>query len=151
MSAPTFALLAGLLYLLAGAAGVLSQFLAASFLHHAAHFALGLWGVAAWTGAAGAVTYARTLAGLGAAFALLGLTGLDHALGMLPLDPRDLWGHILTGALAAYFGFRTATLPEANAERRHHVLADRRRAPRPVSLERRRGDADRRFASAFGL
>lgn len=151
MSAPTFALLAGLVYLAAGALGLASNFLAASFLHHGAHFALGLWGLAAWTGAAGAVTYARALAGLGAAFALLGLTGLDHALGLLPLDQRDLWGHIITGALGAYFGFRTAALPEHRAERRLHFPADRRRAARPISLERRQGDTDRRLDSAFGL
>lgn len=149
MSAPTFALLAGLAYFMAGSFGLVSNFVHASILHHAAHFALGLWGLAAWTGAASAVSYARWLGALGAAFALLGLTGLDHALGMLPLDQRDLWGHIITGALGAYFGFRTAALPEPHAERREHY-SDRRRTSRPVSLDRRQGDTDRRFDSVYG-
>ena len=151
MSAPSFALIAGIAYLVAGAAGLLLGLVPVSFVHHAAHFALGLWGLAAWTGAAGAVSYARWLAAIGAAFALFGLTGLDSALGMLPFDSRDLWGHIALGAFGAYFGFRTGALPEAHAERRHLLPPDRRRAARPVSLDRRRGVADRRFGSAFGL
>jgi hypothetical protein len=151
VSAPSFALLAGLLYVAAGVLGLLFGLVPASLIHHAAHFAIGLWGLAAWTGAASAVTYARSLAAIAAAFALLGLTGLDTALGMLPLDTRDLWGHIVIGAFGAYFGFRTAALPEAHAERRRNMPSDRRRAARPISLERRRGTADRRFGSAFGL
>ena len=63
---------------------------------------------------------------------------------------RDLWGHIVIGAFGAYFGFRTAALPEARAERRHNFPSDRRHGARPVSLDRRRGVADRRFGSAFG-
>jgi hypothetical protein len=149
VSAPSFALVAGIAYLVAGVLGLLFGFVPASFAHHAAHFALGLWGLAAWTGAAGAVTYARWLAAIGAGFALLGLTGLDTSLGMRPFDPRDLWGHIIIGALGAYFGFRTAAIPEPHAERRHRG-GDRRHTTRPVSLERRRGSADRRFGSAFG-
>jgi len=150
VSAPSFALLAGIAWLVAGAAGLLFGLVPVSFMHHASHFALGLWGLAAWSGAAGAVSYTRWLAAIGAAFALLGLTGLDTALGMLPLDTRDLWGHIVLGAFGAYFGFRTAALPEPHAERRHLMSADRRRSTRPVGLDRRRGTADRRFGSAFG-
>jgi hypothetical protein len=150
VSAPSFALVAGIAYLVAGVLGLLSGLVPVSFVHHAAHFAIGLWGITAWTGATGAVSYARWLAAIGAAFALLGLTGLDTALGMLPFDSRDLWGHIVLGAFGAYFGFRTAALPEAHAERRGHRPPDRRRSARPVGLDRRRGAADRRFGSAFG-
>jgi hypothetical protein len=149
VSAPSYALVAGVAYLVAGGLGLLFGLVPVSFVHHAAHFAIGLWGITAWTGATGAVTYARWLAAIGAAFALLGLTGLDTTLGMLPFDARDLWGHIVLGAFGAYFGFRTAALPEPHAERRQHP-ADRRHSARPVSLDRRRGVADRRFGSAFG-
>lgn len=151
MSAPRFALVAGVAWLVAGVVGLLSGVMYVSVLHHAAHFALGLWGIAAWTGAAGAVTYSRSLAGIGAAFAIVGLTGFDTALGMHAFDARDLWGHIVIGALGAYFGYRTAAIPEPHAERRNNVPADRRHGARPVSLDRRRGDADRRFGSAYGL
>jgi hypothetical protein len=173
VSAPSFALVSGLLYMALGILGMLSSLLigapadapapaitmsygylfglfAVNAVLNGVHFLLGFWGLVAWSGALSAVNYARSLAVASAALALMGLTpGLKTAFGLAPLYGHDVWLHALTAIAAAYFGFRTAarsvaaTLQEVPAERRH-VGATRRKAARPVAYERRKGAFDRR-------
>jgi hypothetical protein len=172
MSAPSFALIAGLLYMALGILGMLSSlsvrppadapaltvtanygYLFGAFAVNAVlngvHFLLGFWGLIAWSGALSAVNYARGLAFASAAMALMGLVpGLQTAFGFAPLHGNEVWLHALTAIGAAYIGFRSAarsvaaTMQEVPAERRRTV--SRRKAARPVAHERRKGAFDRR-------
>ena len=175
MSAPSFAFFAGLVYMALGILGMLASlvigppsdapapaitmnfgFLFGLFAVNAvlnlAHFALGFWGLIAWTGAMSAVNYARSLAFVAAALALMGLIpGLKTAFGMAPLYGHDVWLHALTALVAGYIGFRStarfavaataATSGTAPVERRGDT---RRKVVRPVAKERRTGAFDRR-------
>ena len=129
MKTTSFALIFGIAYLAAGALGlipaalqpppagapttsfsVLYGYLLGLFpvnvLHTAVHLVIGLWGVAAWSGALGALTYARSLAVLYGVLAVMGMVpGLNTVFGLLPLHGHDIWLHAGTAALAAYFGF----------------------------------------------
>jgi hypothetical protein len=173
VSAPTFALLAGLLYMALGILGMLSSLLigapsdapqpavtmnygylfglfAVNAVLNGVHFLLGFWGLVAWSGALSAVTYARSLTVISGGLALMGLIpGLKTAFGFAPLYGYEVLLHALTAIAAGYFGFRTAarsvaaTLQEAPAERRRSG-ASRRKAARQVANERRKGAFDRR-------
>ena len=173
MSAPSFALISGLLYVALGILGMLASLLigapadapapsvtmnygylfgvfAVNAVLNGVHFLLGFWGLVAWSGALSAVNYARSLALVSAVLALMGLIpGLKTAFGLAPLYGHDVWLHALTAIAAAYFGFRTAarsvaaSLQEVPAERRHSG-ATRRKAARTVANERRKGAFDRR-------
>jgi hypothetical protein len=150
VSAPSFALIIGLAYILAGVFGFIGSF-ALTKLLGGLYLAVGLWGCAAWAGAASAVHYARSIAILFGALALLALSlFLNPALGaflkLMPLGGQDFWLHAATASLAAYFGFRSMAWNARRGERRV-VLADRRHALRLVPYERRRGIADRRFGA----
>jgi hypothetical protein len=135
MSAPSFALVMGIFYLGLGVLGALGQ-LPTDLAHDLFHAAVGLWGLAAWAGAAGAVLYARLMA---VAFAFVMLMGL------LWEPSPGAWLYLLTAAAAAYFGYRTVALAQhAPASERRRTAGTRRRAVRPVALERRSGPFDRR-------
>jgi hypothetical protein len=179
MSAPTFALVVGLLYMALGILGMLSSLLIGApadapapavtmsygylfgvFAVNAAlngvHFLLGFWGLVAWSGALSAVNYARSLSFATAALALMGLIpGLKTAFGLAPLHGHEVWLHALTAVAAAHIGFRSAarsvaaTMQQVPAERRH-TGANRRKAAHPVAYERRKGAFDRRhYASTL--
>jgi hypothetical protein len=173
MSAPTFALVVGLLYVALGVLGMLSSLLigapagtpapavtmnygylfgvfAVNAVLNGVHFLLGFWGLVAWSGALSAVNYARSLSVVTAVLALMGLIpGLKTAFGLAPLDGYEVWLHALTAVAAAYIGFRSAarsaaaTMQQAPPERRQ-TGANRRKAARPVAYERRKGAFDRR-------
>lgn len=168
MKTATFALVSGLGYLAAGLVGLVPATLMpppldappATFtllygyllglfptnvVHTALHLAVGVWGIAAWRGAASATMYARALAVLFGALAALGLLPFFATLlGWMPIYGNDVWLHGLTAAIAAYFGWR-GEMPRA--ERRSGRL-DRRQRIDPVAAERRLGAAERRFAQA---
>lgn len=164
MRTATFALVCGIGFLAAGVLGlvpvalqpppagapattfaVLYGYLLGLFpvnaLHTAAHLAIGLWGIAAWAGALSALTYARSLAALYGALAVMGLVpGLDTVFGLIPLHGHDVWLHGATAALAAYFGWRRhALVTERRGER-----IDRRQRTHLVATDRRGGLDDRR-------
>ncbi len=154
MSAPAFALVIGLLYIAAGALGLIGSFPVTKLLS-ALYLAVGLWGCAAWAGATGAVGYARSIAIL---FGALVLLSLSPALGaffrLMPLGGPDFWLHAATAVLAAYFGFRSmarraSPVDSQPMERRRKAPPDRRRSSQPVAYEQRRGVADRRFGAAL--
>ena len=161
MTAPAFALACGLFYLGLGALALLpSLVIVRDALPHfiglfavsgsldALHIAIGVWGLAAWSGALSAVTYARWTAVILGLCALAGLTpGVYPA---LPLAGHNIWLHGLGALLAAYVGFRSLArtlaplaTPTAAAERRHG-RPDRRETTAIVAVERRRGAFDRR-------
>lgn len=177
MTAPSFALLAGLFYTGLAALSMLPSLeiardglpylfglFAASGPLTLIHVALGLWGLVAWSGALGAVGYARAASVLLALLALGGFaaTATDA---LVALRGHNIWLHALTALAAAYFGFRSAarrpllyaSLKErrrqgaGRLERRRSVAADRRIAPQPVAQERRSGRADRRDYSGSTL
>ena len=164
MRTSTFALVFGIAYLAAGVLGlvpaalqpppagapstsfgVLYGYLLGLFpvnvLHTAVHLAIGLWGIAAWSGALSALTYARSLALLYGLLAVMGMVpGLNTLFGLIPLHGHDIWLHAATAALAAYFGWRR----EAVAAERRHTETERRRRSSVVAMDRRGGLEDRR-------
>jgi hypothetical protein len=165
MKTTTFALIFGIAYLAAGvlglipaalqppppgapttSLGVLYGYLLGLFpvnvLHTAVHLAIGLWGIAAWSGALGALTYARALAMLYGTLAVMGMVpGLNTVFGLIPLHGHDVWLHAGTAAIAAYFGWRRH---EAVAAERRIPLDDRRQHGTFVTFDRRGGLEDRR-------
>ena len=164
MKTSTFALIFGLAYLAAGLLGlvpvmlvpppidappttfaVLYGYLFGLFPVNIAatvlHLAIGAWGIAAWSGRASSVGYARSLAVLYGALAVMGLLPMTSTLfGMMPVHSNDVWLHGVTAVIAGYFGWRE---PVQAAERRR-PLQDRRQHMQPVARERRFGLADRR-------
>jgi hypothetical protein len=170
MNTSTFALIFGIAYLGAGLLGLVPAALMpppadappthftmlygyllglfpVNVLHSAVHLAIGVWGLAAWRGTAEPRVYARALAMLYGALAVLGLMpGMNTLFGVLPLHGHDVWLHAGTAAVAAYFGWRS----ELQMERRT-VTPDRRLRMMPVARERRLGLADRRSMAYSGV
>lgn len=164
MKATTFALIFGIAYLAAGVLGLVPAALqpppqgapAVSFavlygellgifptnlFLTALHLCTGLWGIAAWSGAFGALAYARSLAVLYGVLAVMGMVpGLNTVFGLLPLHSHDIWLHAGTAAIAAYFGWRH----EAVAAERRAAIDDRRQLGTFVASDRRGGLEDRR-------
>ncbi|HEX7052520.1 MAG TPA: DUF4383 domain-containing protein [Burkholderiales bacterium] len=164
MKATTFALIAGALYLALGLLGLVPATLVppprdapptafaslygyllglfpVNVLHSALHIGVGFWGLCAWRRKCSAVAFARALAALFAALALLGtLPGANTLFGMMPIHGNDVWLHGATALAAFYFGWRARATPR---ERRRNV-PDRRRHDVPVARERRLGLSDRR-------
>ena len=164
MTPSSFALLAGVAYLLIGVIGLvpaalvppppdapptsfalLYGYLLGAFpvnvLHTALHIAIGFWGLCAYSGKCSAVAFARALAILFAVLAVLGvIPGADTLFGLMPVHGHDVPLHAVTALVAAYFGWR---VPSRARERRHSPL-DRRQRSIQVAQERRFGLADRR-------
>ena len=77
-----------------------------NLLHNLVHLIFGIWGVMAYRSYPAARNYARVVAVVYAAFAVMGLIpGLDTTFGLVPLFSHDVWLHVLLAAGAAYFGF----------------------------------------------
>ena len=167
MTARTFALIFGLAYLGAGLLGLLPGMLTpppgdapalrveamngllfglfhVNLLHSLVHMAIGAWGLAAYAGWSEPRFYARSLAVLYAVLAVLGLVpGLSTLFGLVPLHGHDVWLHLGTAAVAAWFGFR------AERSERRRLAGERRRAGAAyVRNERRSGPYDRRRTTA---
>jgi hypothetical protein len=164
MRTSTFALIFGIAYLAAGILGLIPAMLTpppadappttftlmygyllglfpVNLLHTLVHLVIGAWGISAWSGRSSSMSFARSLAVLYGALALMGLLPMmNTTFGMIPIHGNDVWLHGFTAVIAAYFGWRE---PVAMAERRH-LLADRRERMLPIGRERRLGLADRR-------
>jgi hypothetical protein len=160
----TFALVFGIAYLAAGVLGLIPAMLTpppadappttftmmygyllglfpVNLLHSLVHLVIGAWGISAWSGRSSSMSFARSLAVVYGALAVMGmLPMLNTTFGMIPIHGNDVWLHGFTALIAAYFGWRE---PVAMKERRHKLL-DRREQMMPVSRERRFGLADRR-------
>lgn len=126
MSTRNFALIFGIVLLLAGIAGfvpalvqpadggammigghgMLLGLFPVNTLHNVVHLLFGLWGLAASRSAGGALTYAR---GVAIIYAVLTVAGLIPAtqtgFGYVPLYGKDVWLHGAVALVAAYFGW----------------------------------------------
>lgn len=163
MRTSTFALIFGIAYLAAGVLGLIPAMLQPPLVDApvttftllygyllglfpvnvvltAIHLATGFWGMAAWSRATNPGVYARSVALLYGALGILGLIpGLSTLFGLVPLYGHDVWLHLGTAAVAAYFGWRST---EVSIERRR--AAERRSAAVAVARERRMSMGDRR-------
>ena len=124
-----FALIFGIVFLLAGIAGfipgitmphthpdvmvtaglglILGLF-PVNVLHNLAHLLFGAWGLFAATTDTQARIYGRTVAiayGLLTVMGLITQMNLHTAFGFVPLYGHDIWLHAALAAVAAYFGF----------------------------------------------
>ena len=141
MTTRNFALIAGIVYLAAGVLGFVPPLLFAppgdapglaitafygyllglfpvNLIHNLVHLVIGAWGLAAARSAAGALTYARTLAILYGVLAVMGLIpGMGTLFGLAPIHGHDVWLHAFTALVAAYFGWmhRSADMPAHKA------------------------------------
>ena len=169
MSIATFAMILGIAFLGAGLLGLIPAALMpppadapptsfdmlygyllglfpVNVLHSAVHIAIGAWGIAAWRGMADPKVFARSLAILYGALAVMGLIpGMNTLFGLLPMHGHDVWLHAGTALAAAYFGWRAETAAE-----RRRTMDDRRLRMLPVARERRLGLADRRQEAYSG-
>ncbi|OGA56651.1 MAG: hypothetical protein A3G81_10315 [Betaproteobacteria bacterium RIFCSPLOWO2_12_FULL_65_14] len=172
MTTRTFALIFGIAYLGAGLLGLMPGLLTpmpadapptrfdvmqgellglfpVNMLHTAVHLAIGAWGLMAFMGWLGTRTYARSLAVIYAVLGIMGLVpALDTMFGLTPLYGHDVWLHLGTAAVAAFFGFAAREQESGARERaaeRRALAGDRRKASRsPVRNDRRQGPYDRR-------
>jgi len=163
MKPSTFALTFGIVFLIAGLMGLVPLFLVpppidapptnftllygyllglfpVNLLHSLMNIVVGARGFSAWRGGSSPTRFARGIAILFGALAVMGmLPMLKTALGIMPLHGNDVWLHGISAVIAAYFGWR-----QPSARDRRHILGDRRQRMHPISSERRFGLADRR-------
>ncbi|HEX2114361.1 MAG TPA: DUF4383 domain-containing protein [Alphaproteobacteria bacterium] len=123
-----FALIFGIAYIVAAAAGIIPGLLVRSpdlppltvdalygralglfpvnVLHTLVHLVIGLWGVIAWRSFAQAQLYARSLAIIYGVLTILGVIPATSTMfGLVPLFGHDIWLHAGTALIAAYFGW----------------------------------------------
>lgn len=129
MNARTFALIWGIVFLLAGASGFIPRLwhpapdhypplavdsyygdalglFPVNVLHNIVHLAFGVWGLLAYKRWSAAKTYARSVAIIYAVLMVAGfIPGLNTMFGLVPLFGNDPWLHLFLLAPAAYFGF----------------------------------------------
>jgi hypothetical protein len=162
VTARSFALIFGILYLGAGLLGLMPGMLrqpplnapplgfdvmygvvlglfTVNMLHTLVHLAIGAWGLWAFMGHASATFFARGVAVLYGVLGVMGLIpGLNTVFGLVPLHGHDVWLHLGTAAIAAYVGWRHA------AGERRSFTGERRKARVPIAAERRERLDDRR-------
>jgi hypothetical protein len=158
MSSGAFSLVAGLIYMVLGIAGLFPGALSKGYLGlfpmtmtlGALHLAIGVAGLAATATGHHGRTYARWVAVILGILGVMGLIrGLDSGFGFLPLHGHNVWLHLGTAVIATYFGWR-ARIPvlaehyDDERERRRGI-ADRRETITTVPRERRQGAYDRRM------
>jgi hypothetical protein len=127
MTFQRFALIWGVLFLLAGIAGFVPQFLTpaepplkvntlhgllfglfpVNILHSLFHIAFGIWGlVASRRSAAASRLFAQATAVVYAILVVAGfIPGLNTLFGLLPVHGHDIWLHAILALPAAFFGF----------------------------------------------
>jgi len=109
LAAPPAALPPGLLVPVGH--GILLGLMPVNIVGDGLHLALGLWGVRSWLSTRLALFYARTMAVLGGALAIMGLLpGPDTLFGVVPLYGNNVWIHAAIFATAGFFGFFTLNL-----------------------------------------
>ena len=75
-------------------------------LHNLVHLVFGAWGVVSYRTLAAAKLYARGVAVIYAVLAVFGLIpGLNTLFGLVPLYGHDIWLHAVLAAIAAFFGW----------------------------------------------
>ena len=129
MSTRMFALIFGIVFLLAGASGFIPGLLhpvpagappltvasgygfilgllPVNMLHNLVHLLFGILGVAAYAGVFAPRMYAQIVAVSYGLLVVLGLIPATNTLfGLVPIYGMDVWLHLALGLVAAYFGF----------------------------------------------
>jgi hypothetical protein len=129
MTVKTFALIAGIVYLAAGALGFVPALLTpapehaptlgvtafhgyllglfpVNFMHNLVHLAIGAWGVAASRSVGGSRAYSKSIAVIYGVLAVMGLIpALNTMFGLVPIHGHAIWLHAGTALIAAYFGW----------------------------------------------
>jgi Domain of unknown function (DUF4383) len=133
MSTRSFALVFGIVFLLAGASGfipgmlhpvpanappltvpmgygLVMGLLPVNVLHNLVHVLFGILGVVAYGGLFAPRVYAQIVAVAYGLLVILGLLPATYTLfGLIPIYGNDVWLHLVLGAVAAYFGYRTSS------------------------------------------
>jgi len=131
MSTRSFALVFGIVFLLAGVSGfipgmlhpvppnappltvemgygLVMGFLPVNVLHNLVHVLFGILGVVAYGGLFAPRVYAQIVAVAYGLLVVLGLLPATNTLfGLIPIYGNDVWLHLVLGVVAAYFGFMT--------------------------------------------
>ena len=129
MTARAFALAIGIAFLAIGALGFVPAFvtpapeqapdvrftayygylvglLPVNYFANLAHMAMGAWGIAASRGEGGSRAYAKTIAVISGALAVVGLVPqLNTVFGLVPIYGMDVWLHGIAAIAAAFFGW----------------------------------------------
>jgi hypothetical protein len=129
MSTRLFALVFGIVFLLAGASGFIPGLLhpvpagapplavatgygfvlgllPVNILHNLVHVLFGILGVAAYAGVFAPRVYAQIVAVAYGLLVVLGFVPATNTLfGLVPIYGNDVWLHLVLGLVAAYFGF----------------------------------------------
>jgi hypothetical protein len=129
MNTRSFALVWGILFLLAGASGFVPGLwhpagpehppmavdsfygdalglFPVNILHNIVHLLFGVWGLLAYKSLSASKSYAKAVAIIYAVLMIAGLIpGLNTMFGLVPLFGNDVWLHLILFAPAAYFGF----------------------------------------------
>ncbi len=127
MSTRTFALVWGILFLVAGASGFVMAtpphpshpplmvdsfygqamgLFPVNILHNLVHLLFGVWGLLASRSLSGSRGYAKGVAIIYAVLTVAGIVpGLNTMFGLVPLYGNDIWLHALLALVAAYFGW----------------------------------------------
>ena len=143
MTVKTFAFVAGIVYLAVGVLGFVPALVTPppesaptvgvtafhgyllglfpiNFMHNLVHLAIGAWGLAAARAVGGARAYAKSLAVIYGALAVMGLIpGLNTMFGLVPIHGHDVWLHAGTALIAAYFGWVVKGANVASAKTAH--------------------------------
>lgn len=129
MTTRAFALLSGVAFLAIGALGFVPAFVTPAPAHapnvaftasygylfgllpvnyfvNLGHMAMGAWGIAAARSEGGARGYARTMAVISGALAIIGMVpALNTLFGLAPVFGKDVWLHGIAAIAAAFFGW----------------------------------------------
>lgn len=129
MRTRTFALVLGIVFLLAGASGfvpgmlhpvpagapplavpmgygLVLGLLPVNVLHNLVHVLFGILGIVAYGGLFAPRVYAQIVAVAYGLLVILGLLPATNTLfGLIPIYGNDVWLHLVLGVAAAYFGF----------------------------------------------
>lgn len=140
MSTRNFALVFGIVFLLAGISGFIPAMLQpvpadappltvnmgyglvlgllpVNVLHNLVHILFGILGVVAFAGLVAPRVYAQIVAVTYGLLVILGLLPATQTVfGLIPIYGNDVWLHLVLGVVAAYFGFMTSA--EAPVQRK---------------------------------
>ena len=128
MKTRTFALILGIVFLVAGILGFVPRLVTmpaqqpslmveashgalfglfpVNAVHNLLHLAFGVWGVVVWRDFAASRVYARSVAVIYAVLAVLGLIPATSTLfGLAPIHGYDVGLHAILAIASAYFGF----------------------------------------------
>lgn len=127
MSVRNFAMIFGLVFLLAGVSGFVPALSPAhphpglnvteasrlalglfpvNVLHNLIHLAFGIWGLLAARSVGGSIAYGKSVAVIYAILTVMGLLPLTSTtFGLVPIYGNDVWLHAALAAVAGYFGF----------------------------------------------